>query len=248
MGLACFGLNDLAADCYFAGPARTSATMKRITAQSDIADGLDALCRIDPRLEVVRAAAGEVPLRLTRPGFASLASIVVSQQVSRASADAIFGRFERLLDPLTPDAVATAEDEVFRQAGLSRPKQRALIAAAHAVKDGLDLDHLCALDAEDAIRRMIEVPGIGRWTAECYLLFAAGHPDVFPARDVALQSAVGHALGIDPRPGEKSLIAIAESWAPLRGIASRLFWSYYRFMRGKDAAPLVAAAGKDEES
>ena len=118
---------------------------------------------------------------------------------------------------------------------------------AAAVNGGLDLDALCLTDADEAIGRMIEVPGIGRWTAECYLLFAAGHPDVFPARDVALQSAVGHALGIDPRPGEKSLITIAESWAPLRGIASRLFWSYYRFMRGKDAAPAVIRAEKDQE-
>jgi DNA-3-methyladenine glycosylase II len=81
------------------------------------------------------------------------------------------------------------------------------------------------------------VPGIGPWTAEVYLLFAAGHPDIFPARDVALQSAVGHALGIEPRPPEKTLIALAESWSPWRGVASRLFWSYYRETRGRDAAP-----------
>lgn len=213
--------------------------MQRITSLNDIAAGLDALCDIDPRLETVRAFARDVPLRLSEPGFASLASIIVSQQVSRASADAIFGRLIKLLDPLTPEAILGAGEDVFREAGLSRPKQRGLLAVAGAVADGLDLHHLCSLDADEAIAELTAVPGIGPWTAECYLLFAAGHPDVFPARDVALQSAVGHALSIDPRPAEKKLILLAESWAPWRGVAARLFWSYYRELKGRDAAPPV---------
>ncbi|WP_054313639.1 DNA-3-methyladenine glycosylase [Mesorhizobium sp. 1M-11] len=213
--------------------------MQRITSLNDIAMGLDALCGIDPRLETVRAFAGEVPLRLSEPGFASLASIIVSQQVSRASADAIFGRLTKLLDPLTAEAILGAGEDVFREAGLSRPKQRGLLAVSGAVMDGLDLHHLCSLEAGEAIARLTAVPGIGPWTAECYLLFAAGHPDVFPARDVALQSAVGHALSIDPRPPEKKLIALAESWTPWRGVAARLFWSYYRELKGRDAAPPV---------
>jgi DNA-3-methyladenine glycosylase II len=86
---------------------------------------------------------------------------------------------------------------------------------------------------------MTAVSGIGPWTAQCYLLFSAGHPDIFPARDVALQSAVGHALAISPRPGEKALIELAESWAPWRGVAARLFWAYYRETRGRDAAPPI---------
>ncbi|TPI17237.1 DNA-3-methyladenine glycosylase 2 family protein [Mesorhizobium sp. B4-1-3] len=218
--------------------------MQRIASLDDIAAGLDALCRIDPRLETVRGKAGEVPLRLSEPGFQSLASIIVSQQVSRASADAIFGRLIRLLDPLTPQAILAAGEDVFREAGLSRPKQRGLLAAAEAVAGGLDLDHLCTLDAGEAIAAMTAVPGIGPWTAECYLLFAAGHPDVFPARDVALQTAVGHALDIDPRPPEKLLIRLAESWSPWRGVASRLFWAYYRELKGRDAAPPADMAKK----
>nr|MBA3446301.1 DNA-3-methyladenine glycosylase 2 family protein [Pseudaminobacter sp.] len=196
--------------------------MRRIATMEDIHEGLDALCVIDVRLARVRDLAGEVPLRLSEPGFASLVSIIVSQQVSRASADAIFGRLARLVDPLTPDALIAAE-EMFREAGLSRPKQRTLLAVSRAVLDGLDLHHLCGLDAEEAIGQMTAVPGIGPWTAEVYLLFSAGHPDIFPARDVALQSAVGHALGVAPRPGEKAQIALAESWAPWRGVAARLF-------------------------
>jgi DNA-3-methyladenine glycosylase II len=211
--------------------------MQRIATLDDISQGLDALCMLDPRLEKVRGMAGEVPLRLSEPGFRSLASIIVSQQVSRASADAIFGRLTKLVDPLTPQAILAAGEDIFRQAGLSRPKQRGLVAVAQAVADGLDLDHLCLLDAAEAIAAMTQVPGIGPWTAEVYLLFAAGHPDIFPAKDVALQSAVGHALGIDPRPPEKTLIQLAESWSPWRGVASRLFWAYYRETRGRDAAP-----------
>ena len=212
--------------------------MRRIATLTDIENGLDELCRLDPRLQAVREVSGDVPLRLVDPGFASLASIIVSQQVSRASADAIFGRLVKLVDPLTAEAMFSAGDDIYRAAGLSRPKQKTLRAVSEAVaRDGLDLLHLTELDAAEAIKRMTAVSGIGLWTAEVYLLSAAGHPDVFPARDVALQSAVGHALGIDPRPDEKRLIALAESWSPWRGVASRLFWSYYRHIKGREGAP-----------
>ena len=211
--------------------------MQRISTPDDIAAGLDALCAIDPRLDKVRAAAGVVPLRRSEPGFRSLISIVISQQVSRASADAIFGRLERLADPLTPETLLATGDSLFRDAGLSRPKQRAVLAVSEAVGNGLDLSKLCDLDAEAAISAMTAVSGIGPWTAQVYLLFAAGHPDIFPAGDVALQSAVGHALGLAPRPGVKALMKIAESWSPYRGVASRLFWAYYREIKGREGAP-----------
>jgi DNA-3-methyladenine glycosylase II len=211
--------------------------MQRIVTLEDVKRGLDELVAIDPHLGRIRGLAGEVPLRLSEPGFRSLASIVISQQVSRASADAIFGRLVRIVDPLTPQAILAAGETVFRDVGLSRPKQRGLIAVAQAVADGLDLNHLCTLKAGEAMALLTAVPGIGPWTAEVYLLFAAGHPDIFPARDVALQTAVGHALGIEPRPPEKMLIQIAESWSPWRGVAARLFWAYYRELKGREAVP-----------
>ncbi len=212
--------------------------MRRIEWDEDVEEGLAALCRADSRLAAIRGRAGVVPLRRSPPGFASLASVIVSQQVSRASADAIFGRLTRLVDPLTPDSVAAMDDAVFREAGLSRPKQRALLAAAHAVRDGLDLASLERLSADEAISRLVAVPGIGPWTAEVYLLFAVGHADVFPSRDLALQVAVGHALGMEARPDARTVAAIAESWSPWRAVAARLLWSLYRDLRGREAVPV----------
>lgn len=212
--------------------------MQRIETLDHIADGLSALVLADARLAGVRAAAGDVPLRLRPPGFASLADIIVSQQVSRASADAIFGRLSRLVAPLTPAMLLAAGEAALVEAGLSRAKQRALVAVATAAETGtLDLEGLCTLEAREAMRQMTAIPGIGPWTAEVYLLTCAGHPDIFPARDVALQAAVGSAFGLAPRPGAKALYAMAESWAPWRSVAARLFWAYYRAIKGREAAP-----------
>jgi DNA-3-methyladenine glycosylase II len=157
--------------------------MRRIVTLDDVAEGLDALARLDPRLRAVRKAAGEVPLRRTEPGFASLVSVVVSQQVSRASADAIMGRLTKLVEPLTPENFVAAGEAAWREAGLSRGKMRALVAIGEALASGsLDLDTAAGLEAVDAIRHMTAVHGIGPWTAEVYLLVAAGHPDIFRPR------------------------------------------------------------------
>lgn len=215
--------------------------MRRIETFTDIAQGIEALRLLDPRLDHVITHAGQVPLRRSAPGFASLAGIVIAQQVSRASADAMVNRLTALIAPLEPAGVlATDGEEKLREAGLSRAKQATLLGIARAViEDGLDLEQIASQDADSAIAQLTQLRGIGPWTAEVYLLFSAGHPDIFPARDVALQSAVGHAFAIQPRPGEKALSQIAESWAPWRGVAARLFWAYYRNMHGRDAAPLV---------
>lgn len=212
--------------------------MQRLDTLDDISAGLAGLLRADPRLGKVAEIAGPLPLRRQAPGFASLVEIVVSQQVSKASADAIFRRLLGLVDPLCAENVLQAGDAVFREAGLSAPKQKTVLALAGAEECGrLDIGGLTALGAEDAMAQMTAIPGIGPWTAEVYLLFCAGHPDIFPARDVALQAAVGHALGHESRPGEKALAAIAADWSPWRGVAARLFWAYYAHMRGRDGAP-----------
>lgn len=216
--------------------------MKLIETDEDVAEGVQALAVMDPRLLPVIEKAGVIPLRRVPPGFASMVSIVVSQQISRASADAIMGRLNGLLDPITASAMRDAGDDLFRQAGLSRPKQRTLVALAQACHDGtLDLDEIARFAPPDAMARLTAVHGIGPWSAEIYLLFALGHPDIFPARDIALQVAVGHALGLPERPTAPALSAIGESWAPWRGVAARLFWAYYRTLRGREGAPAAPA-------
>jgi DNA-3-methyladenine glycosylase II len=213
--------------------------MKRIEAIEDIEAALGELCQIDNRLNAVRETAGRVPLRLSEPGFESLASIIVSQQVSKASAEAMFNRLKANAVPLSPETLLGCDDEVFRKSGLSRPKQRTLLAVADAICCGvLDLHRLCAFEREEALGAMTAISGIGPWTAQVYLMFAAGHPDIFPARDVALQKAVAHAFALGSRPDEKRLAEIAESWRPWRAVAARLFWAYYAAMKGREGIPV----------
>jgi DNA-3-methyladenine glycosylase II len=214
------------------------AGLMRIDTLADIESGLSALIALDPRLAQVAEIAGNVPLRRHPAGFESLAGIIVSQQISKASADAIFGRLKAAVDPLTPARLLEIGESGLVSAGLSRPKQKTFFAVAGACEDGLDLEALCELPAADAIAAMTAMPGIGPWTAEVYLLFCAGHADIFPVGDIALQNAVRHAFRLGARPTPKPLTAIAERWSPHRSVAARLFWAYYANMKGRDSMPL----------
>lgn len=209
--------------------------MQTIRTDADLARMVEALLAHDPRLAALPAAREPLPLRRLEPGFATLCGIVVSQQVSTASAAAIFGRLTALLDPLTPQAVLSAPPEIFRQAGLSTAKVRTVLALAEA---GLDLPAICARPAQEAVAAMTAVPGVGPWTAQSYLLFACGHPDVFPAGDVALQAAAADALGLSGRPSARALSVIADGWAPLRAVAARLLWSHYRTLTRRTVMPM----------
>ncbi|WP_421856963.1 DNA-3-methyladenine glycosylase family protein [Oricola sp.] len=213
--------------------------MQPINTAADIAAGLDGLATADPRLAPVIDAVPDIPLRRSEAGFASLASVVVSQQVSKASAAAIWERLTALVDPLEPRGFLDGGEAAWREAGLSRPKQAALIAISEAVLAGrLDLVRLCDIEPQQAIERMTAIKGIGPWTAETYLLFAAGHPDIFPAGDVALRAAVADAFGLAARPEIAELRVIAESWTPWRSVAARLFWAFYAQRRNRDVLPV----------
>ncbi len=173
--------------------------------------------------------AGPPPMRRQEPGFAGMVSIIVSQQVSVASANAIYRRVETNLTPLSASRMLQADDAALRSCGLSSPKMRALRALAHAVEhDGLDLAGLGGLAAEVAHKTLVAVHGIGPWTADIFLLFCLGHPDAFPSGDLALQEAARLALALKQRPDARRLEAIAERWRPVRGVAARLLWAYYR--------------------
>ncbi len=205
-----------------------------IAGMDDVEEGLAALAVADPRLGSVIAQAGDVPLRLQPPGFEGLASIIVSQMISRAAANRIWERLADLAGEAMEAGDLLALDELqLRAVGLSGAKARTLLAAADAVAgNGLDLQRICALPAPEARAQLTAVKGIGPWTAEIYLMFCAGHPDMFPVGDVALQSAVAHGLGLKERPKGAALAEIAGVWSPWRSVAARLFWAYYsRAMR-----------------
>jgi len=214
--------------------------MKRITNSDDVAKGLEALLLLDPALQPLAEHAGPLPLRLRTPGFHGLAEIIVSQQVSKTSAAAMFGRLEKLVAPLTAGNILTQGETPMIEAGLSRAKQSTLTLVATAIEqDGLDLEALCHVPANEALIALTAIKGIGPWTAEVFLLFCAGHPDIFPAGDVALQHAIGEGLGLPHRPKDKEVRQIAENWSPHRGIAARLFWAYYAYLKqGRDFIPV----------
>lgn len=212
--------------------------LRRIDSEDDVAEGLAALGRLDPRLPAIVARAGAVDLRRRPAGFESMVAVIVGQQVSRASADAIFGRLKALADPLTPDAILAGGEALLRQAGFSRPKIATVLKLSEAVAAGaIDLEAVAGLPSDDAVPLLTALHGIGPWTAEVYLLFAAGHPDVFPAGDLALQIAAQDAFALAARPDARALRLMAESWSPWRAVAARLLWAHYREMRGRDATP-----------
>jgi DNA-3-methyladenine glycosylase II len=214
--------------------------MRRIDTLDDIAEGLEALLQAHPELDVIAKRAGPLPLRRSEPGFESLASVIVSQQVSKASAASIWGRLVTLINPLTPENYLAAGEEAWRLAGLSRAKQATLARISEAIMAGeLDLHGLCHQPIDEAMAAMTSVKGIGPWTAEVYLLFSAGHADVFPSGDVALQHAYAHAFAESARPDSKALRQFAERWSPWRGVAARLFWAYYAATRGRDGTPIA---------
>jgi DNA-3-methyladenine glycosylase II len=209
--------------------------LERLEAQPVLARHLAALLAADPRLVPIAARAGQVDLRRSVGGFEGLARIVVGQQLSTQSADAIWRRFAALEGATVPHGFLSVGDDALRAAGFSRGKVLTLRALANAIIEGqLDLAPLATLPAAEARALLTAHKGIGPWTAELYLMFAAGHPDVFPAGDIALQHAAHWGLGLDERPSTKSLGVMAEVWAPWRSAAAHLFWRYYRAIRSKE--------------
>lgn len=215
--------------------------MRRIDSTDDIADGLLELARMDARLARAIELSGPVPLRRKPPGYAALAEIILSQMVSKASANALWRKLELAAGEISPAAILALSPEALREAGLSRAKAETLNRVGEAVIAGeLDLEHLCRLEGRAAINAMTSIKGVGPWTAEVYLLFCAGHPDVFPAGDVALQSAAADILELDVRPQSRALYKLAEAWSPWRGVAARLLWAYYAAVKRRDATPVEA--------
>jgi len=214
----------------------------RIRTEAELDAALTALIRVDARFAQALAVARRPALRKRPDGYAGLASIVVSQQLSTASARAIWGRLSAALDPLDPAAVRRARPAKLARAGLSAAKIRTLKAIARAVDDAeLDLPGFIHLPADAAHAALTAIHGIGPWTADIYLLFCLGHADAWPAGDLALQEGARLLLALKARPSAKEMIALAEPWRPWRGAAAYLLWGYYRSVRQRDGAPMLAA-------
>jgi len=207
----------------------------RLDSLDKLALHLEALVEADPRLAPVRAEAGSFALRINPPGFAGMAKIIIGQQVSVASASAIWSRFEQVPGALEAQSYAGLAEADLDGVGLSGFKRRTIRAIAEAAAAGdLDFAALERLEAGEAMAMLTRHKGIGPWTAEIYLMFCAAHPDVFPAGDLALQKAVGWGLGLEDKPPVKALIEIASDWAPYRSTAALLFWRYFAVKRHRE--------------
>lgn len=195
-----------------------------------VAEGADWLAARDARLAAALRATGPLPLRRRPDGFAQLLSAIVSQQVSTASADAIWRRMQaaRLTGPRN---IARAGDDALRAAGLSRQKIRYARALAAAQ---IDYRALRDMPTDAVVARLTEVPGIGVWTAEIYAMFSLGRADVFAPGDLALQEAARLIYDLPERPREAALRDMARAWSPWRSVAARLFWAYYRLAKDRE--------------
>ncbi len=217
---------------------RADALPPSITTADALKAHIAALVALDKRFGPLYALTGEVDVRWLEPGFKGLFKVITGQQISAATGQAIFARCEAALGLGSADCLAGVDDALLRTAGLSSTKIRTLRGVAEAVTGGaLDLDRLGHVETEAAIAQLVAVKGIGRWTAEVYLLFAIGHPDIFPAGDLALREAAARGFGLPERPAEKAVAAMAVDWRPLRSAAARLLWAYYAAVKRRDGAP-----------
>ncbi len=204
-------------------------------AAKDLRYSLDELAGREPRIASALAAAGYPEPRISEPGYQTLLRAIVGQQVSVASAASMWAKLTALVgDPPAPAALLAASDEALRSAGLSRQKASYARSLAEEVVSGrLDFARLPA-DDEEAIAELVRVKGIGRWTAEVYLLFAEGRTDVWPAGDLAVQIETGRIMGLDDKPTEKRVRELAEAWRPHRGAFAIFTWHHRR----NSAAPV----------
>ncbi|WP_315753875.1 MULTISPECIES: DNA-3-methyladenine glycosylase 2 family protein [unclassified Bradyrhizobium] len=203
--------------------------------QAVLEDAIRDLVKQDARLAPVLEATGMPALRRREPGFAGIAHIVCGQQLSTASAAAIWGRLQAAFDPFDADAVRRARADRLGRLGLSAAKIKTLKHIARELGAGrLNLDVLANEDADAAHATLTALPGIGPWTADVYLLFCLGHGDAWPSGDLAVQEAVKVGLGLATRPTAKQMMPLAEAWRPLRGAAAHLWWSYYRVVKKRE--------------
>src|SRR5215212_9722174 len=213
--------------------------MLHLNSQAELEEAIHALVKQDPRLKPVFEIAGMPALRRREAGLAGLAAIVCGQQLSTASAAAIWARVSAAFDPFHHDTLRKARADRLGRLGLSAAKIKTLKALAREIaSERLNLDVLANEDADAAHNTLTGLHGIGPWTADIYLLFCLGHGDAWPAGDLAVQEAVKIGLGLKSRPSVKEMAAIGEAWRPYRGAAAHLFWAYYKVVKANGFDPI----------
>jgi DNA-3-methyladenine glycosylase II len=192
-------------------------------------ESLDELAEREPRIAEALARAGYPEPRISERGYITLLRAIVGQQVSIKAAASMWAKLQSAVgDRVEPAAILAASDEALRGAGLSRQKASYARSLAEEVVSGrLDFDNLPE-DDDEAIAELVRVKGIGRWTAEVYLLFAEGRRDIWPAGDLAVQIEVGRIMGLEDRPTEKAVRELAEAWRPHRGAFAIFSWHHRR--------------------
>ncbi|WP_241525523.1 DNA-3-methyladenine glycosylase family protein [Pseudophaeobacter leonis] len=200
--------------------------------QSDacVTEGADWLAQHEPRFAEALALCGPLPLRRKPDGFGELLSAIVSQQVSVASARAIWKRLVEAQLTTEAEILASTEEDL-RGAGLSRQKIRYSRALA---QEAIDFDGLRDLATLDVVKTLTKVTGVGVWTAEIYAMFSLGRADVFAPGDLALQEAARVLFDLEKRPTERELKLIAEDWSPWRSVAARILWAYYHVAKDRE--------------
>jgi DNA-3-methyladenine glycosylase II len=206
-----------------------------LNSQDDLAEAIHALLKRDPRLKPIFEVAGMPSLRRREPGFVGLAHIICGQQLSTASAAAIWSRLSTAFDPFDHHACRKARADRLGRLGLSAAKIKTLKSLARAIaEERVNLEVLAEQDADAAHHTLMALHGIGPWTADVYLLFCLGHGDAWPAGDLAMQEAIKIGLGLKQRPNAKQMAPIAEPWRPMRGAAAHLWWSFYRVIKKRE--------------
>ncbi|EAT09562.1 HhH-GPD [Sphingomonas sp. SKA58] len=201
---------------------------KMVTTAEQMRESLDVIAALEPGFAAAIARVGYPAPRVRTPGYETLLRTIVGQQVSVASAAAVWRKLEAELgEGCAPQALLARDFDALRACGLSRQKQGyARSLAELVVSGGIDL-HALPSDDEEAIAQLVQIKGIGRWSAEIYLLFAEGRPDIWPAGDLAVQIEIGRILGLPERPSEALTRQVAEGWRPHRGAAAIMAWHHY---------------------
>lgn len=213
-------------------PTVNTHRARRLT-RARLLDGVDALSAADPDLAIVVARFGPPPLWARPPGFATLVQIVLEQQVSLASARATFKRLRDTCGEVTPERFATLTPSQVQSAGVTRQKTGYCLGIARQIVDGtLDLRRLGRARDDEAHRRLVEIRGVGPWTADIYLLMALGRSDIWPDGDLALATAAQQVKRLRRRPDTEQLRRLAARWAPWRAVAARILWHHYLSTRG----------------